>query len=181
LFPNSDNRDAVTNTDLLPGLVSLQELDKLERKNRKRRFDFFEPFEEETDDYNDKKKTNKVKLTTDDEEFMSEEICVNFFSHGKRFIVISFIIAITTHSMTCPTPEKKGFYFHHEERKGLNSKLNFVWKSCQELLIFETSNNLKKKTLYTAKLCLPKAYEQYGKRYQKFLVKKKDLIVMSRN
>jgi len=105
---------------------------------------FFELFQEETDDDNDKKKTKKTKLTTDDKEFMSEETWVNFFPHGKRIIdikeLISFIIAITTHSMTCPTPEKKEFYFHHEEREGLGSKLNFVCKGCQELLIFETSN-----------------------------------------
>jgi len=110
-----------------------------------------EPFEEENDDDNDKKKTKKAKLTTNDEEFMSEETWVNFFPHGKRIIdikeLISFIIAITTHSMTYPTPEKKRFYFHHEERKGLNSKLNFVCKGCQELLIFETSNKLKEKNI----------------------------------
>jgi len=56
LIPNYDSRDAATNTALLPGLVSLQELDKLERKNRKWRFDLLELFEEETDDDNDKKK-----------------------------------------------------------------------------------------------------------------------------
>jgi len=72
-----------------------------------------EPFEEETNDNNDEKKTNKTKLTTDDEKFMSEEI-------------ISFIIAITTHSMTCPTPEKN---FHHEERR-----LRLETKLCMQRL-----------------------------------------------
>jgi len=49
--------------------------------------------------------------------------------------------------MTYPTPEKKEFYFHHEEREGLSSRLNFVCKGCQELLIFETSNKWKEKNI----------------------------------